>query len=288
MLELTVVFSEPVNGFDNSSVTVSGTLAGVASVTGTGPEYTVTVTLVDMDANGEIGIGIENGLVADLAGNPFPGAIGPLCSIRNWPGFSAQPQDARLYTGDSHTLSVSLEEEGIVTAYRWRRDDGAKTITDGPAAPQWTLADVTPANAGDYWCEVTFDGSVHASAPANVQVEPRLSIITAPVGGVALRGGSHIFSVAVAGGYGTPTYQWKRNGAGIPGATGNTLTLSDLTPSHNGLYSVEVSDGNNDTIESPPVTLSVSGGLPASGMAGLALLAASLTLAAATRNKRRK
>ena len=64
-----VVFSEPVVGFDGSKVNLGGsTEAGlVATVTGAGPAYTVTVT--GMTGGGTVALQVDAATVADPAGN---------------------------------------------------------------------------------------------------------------------------------------------------------------------------------------------------------------------------
>jgi hypothetical protein len=67
----TVEFNESVGTSftDSQDIEVTGTLAGTAFVSGTDPNYTVTVTLANPDANGMVGISVGT-MVTDLAGNP--------------------------------------------------------------------------------------------------------------------------------------------------------------------------------------------------------------------------
>ncbi len=50
------------------------------------------------------------------------------------------------------------------------------------------------------------------------------------------------------------TYQWRRNSVAIPGETGPTLTLTDLTPEQCGAFSVVVQN-ELGTAESPPLSI---------------------------------
>lgn len=64
----TVVFSEPVTGFTGADVSLSGTTEPTtATVSGTGPTYTVTVT--GMTGEGTIIAGINAGVTSDALGN---------------------------------------------------------------------------------------------------------------------------------------------------------------------------------------------------------------------------
>jgi len=70
VVHFNVSFSESVGTtFDASAVEVTGTLPGTAAVSGSGPKYTVTLTLPSPNTGGLVGITVGNG-VTDLAGNP--------------------------------------------------------------------------------------------------------------------------------------------------------------------------------------------------------------------------
>jgi hypothetical protein len=60
-----------------------------------------------------------------------------------------------------------------------------------------------------------------------------------PAGAGAGIGGSALFSVT-AGGTGPLNYQWSRDGVALAGATGSTLTLTNLQADQFGGYSVAV------------------------------------------------
>jgi uncharacterized repeat protein (TIGR01451 family) len=84
-------------------------------------------------------------------------------------------------------------------------------------------------------------------APANntftvsTTVELPPFIITSPASRVVTNGGSATFPVA-AGGTPPLTYQWRRDGALITGATNTTLSLSNVAYAARGAYTVSVSN----------------------------------------------
>ena len=280
-----VVFSESVGTtFNDSAVGVAGTLACTAVVTGTDPNYTVTVTPADPDTNGTAGITVPGGVVTDLAGNPYWGGGSALCTVYNWPGFATQPLGGKLYIGDTHPLQVQVAEGGIPTAYQWKFDNGT-TVVNGPAAAQWPLAIMAAGAAGNYWCEVTFDGVPHVSNTVSIEAQPRISIGTPPVGGNAGPGKSYTFTVAATGGYGPLSYQWKKDGTIIADSNDLQYVRTNLTGLDSGDYTVEVSDTNGDSTESVPVTLTVAAAVPAAGLAGLAVLASAMGVAAVRRKR---
>lgn len=72
-----------------------------------------------------------------------------------------------------------------------------------------------------------------------VLVSPTLTM--QPVAQSVVAGGAVVFSV-VAGGSPTPTYQWRRNGVAIAGATNNTLNLASASQNDAGTYNVTVTN----------------------------------------------
>jgi uncharacterized membrane protein YgdD (TMEM256/DUF423 family) len=131
-----VHFSEPVAGFDAADVdlsasTVGGTLS--AAVTGSGSDYTVSVT--GMFGAGQVIASIPPGAATDAAGNPSTA--------------STSTDNAVAY---NHVGQFRLSAETYTTA----EGDGTIQITvsranggDGPAAVSYATADRS-ATAGDY------------------------------------------------------------------------------------------------------------------------------------------
>ena len=78
------------------------------------------------------------------------------------------------------------------------------------------------------------------------------SILTQPQSQVAAVGSNITFTVTAAG---TPplSYQWRLNGTNIAGATGTSLTLSNVQPDQAGNYAVQVTNAYGSTISSNAV-----------------------------------
>jgi hypothetical protein len=104
-------------------------------------------------------------------------------------------------------------------------------------------------NQGRVWLRVaaltatTFGGTLDTFAIDNFTVVtgPTLTISTSPAAQTVTSGQSANFSVSAAG-TGTLTYQWRRNGVAIPGATASTLSLASLRTVDSGNIDVVVSD----------------------------------------------
>ena len=288
VVEFEVAFDEPVGPtFDSGDVGLTGMLDGAVSVTGADPTYTVAVTLLDPDEDGTVGIEVGGG-VTDPAGNPYAGGLSPLCEIYNWHGFIAEPQDVRAYTGDSPTFAVTVDCGASTVSYQWKWDDGfAKTVHDvGVDSPSYTVVTATPANRGDYWCEVSYDGETHPSTAAILEVENHVEIAEQPEGAEKRVGESHTFKVAATGGYQPLAYTWMKHGEAITGATEPAYTIPSLQESDSGTYAVQVQDSNTDVRVSAPAVLVVTLGLPASGAAALTILLGLLALAGALAARR--
>ncbi len=110
------------------------------------------------------------------------------------------------------------------------------------------------------------DGSVTASKlSSEVSSALKPVLISQPNSVVSANGGSTYLSVGAIG-VGN-TYQWKKNGADIAGATGSTLSITDLNASqHEGNYTVEASNPFGSTT-SMVAQIDVNGSLT-QGLAG--------------------
>ena len=80
-----------------------------------------------------------------------------------------------------------------------------------------------------------------SSGAAVLPVQGPPGITTPPVGQTVARGANVTFSV-VATGTPAPSYQWRRNGVNIGGATGSSYTRNNVQSGDVGMYSVVVSN----------------------------------------------
>jgi len=291
-VRFTVRFSESVgDSFDASDVSLTGTLAGTASVGEEDLEYTVTVSLSDLSASGEVGIRLGTD-IRDLAGRPFAGMESARYTLLRWAGFASHPDSMRLYRGQDHLLSVTVGAGYAPTAFQWFKETPDKGVETGPAGPEWPLENVNAGHAGAYWCEVADGGMVYSSRAAAVEVAEHLAITEEPADAVGYTGRSALFRVGVSGGFAPVTCQWRKDGAVLDGAESPECRLHDVTFADAGLYSAELSDGHTDVLETRKAELTVIPGAPAlSGAWALAVMAALLavmgTLLAPRRSRRR-
>jgi alpha-tubulin suppressor-like RCC1 family protein len=115
------------------------------------------------------------------------------------------------------------------------------TRLSGATNTTLSLTNVQPDDSGVYALRFTnLYGSAQADFSLTVTDTPPY-IVHQPVGATALRGGSATFTVLARGSL-PLNFQWRFNGADIPGATNATLTLSNVSYDQIGYYDVAVSN----------------------------------------------
>jgi hypothetical protein len=69
-----------------------------------------------------------------------------------------------------------------------------------------------------------------------------IAVQTQPLGLTVLNGQVATFTVTTIGGAGAVSYQWAKNGSIVPGATSQTLIITNAKPSDGGTYTVACTD----------------------------------------------
>jgi hypothetical protein len=141
---------------------------------------------------------------------------------------AAQSGVTAIAAGQYHT--VALKSDGTVVAW----GDNYYGQTNVPVAAQ---SGVTAIAAGGYHT-VAIVGAAVAAPQITVQPQSQIASATSNV----------TFSVAATGS--GLTYQWRKNGGDISGATSSTLTLNSVTRTAGGTYSVVVTSSGGSTTSS--------------------------------------
>ncbi len=147
------------------------------------------------------------------------------------------PQSTNTYTGQADTLSVTAGGDGPFT-YQWQFD-GTNIVN----ATNSTLAltNLQASQSGTYTVVITDPISTNsASAIVSVTAGPPV-LVASPRSLVETAGDHTAFSVGVTGTL-PIYYQWATNGVNIPGATGSSLVLTNITVANSGTYSVTYSN----------------------------------------------
>ena len=190
--------------------------------------------------------GNDTFLAADPVERTFNFVAGALS-----PFIANPPVDQTVDAGVSATFHASALGTPAPT-YQWQKDGLA---LPGATTSSLTVVHATPADGGRYTITATnLVGTSTASATLTVRTAP--VFITLPASVSAAAGDAVTFSVATTG-FPTPTYQWRKNGAAIAGATGATLTLRSAATSDAGRFDV-VATNALGSVTSPIATLTVT------------------------------
>ncbi|HEU4391225.1 MAG TPA: pectinesterase family protein, partial [Blastocatellia bacterium] len=223
------------NGADISGATAA-TLSLVNVQSADAGSYTVIVT---------------NG-AGSVTSNPATLTVNPPITA---PAITTQPVGLTATVGDNVSFTVVATGNPAPT-YLWRKDG---SDIAGATAATVSLNNVQLNDAGTYTVVVSNSAGTVTSDPAVLTVNPPVTaptITTQPVSRTAIVGDNVSFTV-VATGFPTPTYQWRKDGSDISGATSATLSLNSVQLGDAGTYTVVVSNSAG-TVTSDPATLSVS------------------------------
>jgi len=179
-----------------------------------------------------------------VLGNGWTPAMAPL--------IASQPSSSSVSAGGAFTLSV--QAVGIpAPTFQWRRNG-----VDIPGATSATYA-VAASNSGDagtYTVVVTSGAASVSSNTVAVLVANAAPVIALQPGSTeGLLGTTATFSVRAVGD-GPFSYQWRKGGEPIPGATRLSLRLAGLKVADAGDYSVAVTNTSGTTV-SDTATLNV-------------------------------
>jgi len=184
------------------------------------------------------------GLYSVVVSNPFGTATSTNATILlRTPPFvvtapqSGHPQSLTILRGSNATFTVTAGGSPPL-AYQWLFNG---TPIAGATNNVLNLSNVPTNQAGLYAAIVTSPyGSVTSSNATLTVLDPPV-IIVQPASVSSLAGGTASFSV-VAVGRPTLTYQWRKNGVIIAGATNTTFTVTNVSAADIAAYSVVVSN----------------------------------------------
>jgi hypothetical protein len=170
------------------------------------------------------------------------------------PMITVEPVPQIALPGTDATFSVTAVG---ASTYQWQKNGVA---IPGATLTTLTLTNVQSADAASYDVEVTNGFGTTASSPASLTLS---LVAVAPVITVEpesrtriLVGGSATFSVTATG-VPAPTYQWRKDGTAIAGATTATFQIVAANGDDAGIYDVVVGNAAG-TVTSDPAVLTVS------------------------------
>jgi len=244
------------------SVTASGTAPlsyqwreGGTNISGaTSASYTTPAT--SSDNNGELfSVVVTNSAGSVTSSN----ATLTVTTAAVAPSITAQPANATVAAGQTATFSVTASGTAPLS-YQWRK--GGTNIS-GATSASYTTPATSSANTGELFSVVVTNsaGSVTSSnatlTVTTAAVAP--SITTQPANATVTAGQTATFSVTASGT--TPlSYQWRRGGTNISGATSASYTLQNTTSSDNGAQFSVVVTNSAGSVTSSNATLTVTTG----------------------------
>ncbi len=165
----------------------------------------------------------DNGAKFDCVVTNVAGSITSstaVLTVQYAPSITTQPQSQTVTAGQTATFSV-VADGNPAPMYQWQRN--GVDIAGAASASYTTPATVAGDNGSSYDCIATnsIGSATSASAVLTVQYAP--SITTQPADQTVTVGQTATFSV-VANGTAPLSYQWRKNGVNIAGATSANYT----------------------------------------------------------------
>ncbi len=171
------------------------------------------------------------------------------------PEITDQPDSAEVCDGDAVTFTVVADGDPPLE-YQWQKD--GVPIFDAIEA-SYTIDPVGPEAAANYDVVVTNPcGSVTSKLATLTIIEEGPSISEHPQDAGLCAGDSVTFTVTAEPAE-TLSYQWRHDGADIPGANETSFTIDVTVPGDAGQYDVVVSNVCGQ-VTSDPATLTVGSG----------------------------
>ena len=193
-------------------------------------------------------------------------------SIQSWdatltvldPVITGQPKSMALELGQINETPLTVNAVGSPSGYciyQWYKNGNAITDGTGIDAAYWIGTTGTQlGDAGQYYVTVTGTYGTVTSEVASVTIlNPQAFITSQPSSQVACLGDTNIFSVSASGN--GLSYQWFENGIATSddsthqGSASVSYTISGVSTSDFGTYTVQVANYNGTVVTSAPAIL---------------------------------
>jgi len=215
--------------------------------------------------------GAPNGLIAsnDHSTKIFVAALAPGANPVAAPVIARQPTDLTARPGTSATFTVGTTFNGSNTfpaTGTFLADwyfNGATINPSAKYAPngaQLVINTLTAADAGEYSYRIVTTGGMASSNVVKLTVTSAPAIVAQPTSRTVVSGTTVVFSAAAAGAP-EPTYQWRKDGNLVPGATSATLVIPAATAAQAGSYTLVATNTINNVatpVTSNAATLTIS------------------------------
>jgi hypothetical protein len=241
-------YVEDANGNGICDVGMETSITSQYTITGIFDSSNSVYTNIDLDGDGMVGV-VESALNKNPLAFDNPLA---LFSISTSPAPGTNVFKAYVaYSAVTNIGGLELLVDGCPATNQQFVSD-----IDGNSLLIWITTTNTSGASHYLQAQLMLNGSgVGAAGPLLLFNQPLIAIQnTAQTNGL---GGTVIFTTTVTG-PGPYTYQWQHDGTNISGATGSSLTISNLIAADQGNYTVIVSNQAGDPMDSSTATLVVS------------------------------
>ena len=177
------------------------------------------------------------------------------------PAITTPPANQSVVTNSTATFTV-VATGGAPLAYQWKKN--GTDISGANSSTYKTPATSMGDNAAVFTVAVSNSAGTATSTEARLTVTATAeapTVTTQPAGQTVITGTSASFSVSATG-TSPLTYQWKKNGIAIPGATSSTYTIAATSLTDSAVFTVVVSNSAG-TATSSNATLTVADALVA-------------------------
>lgn len=213
-----------------------------------------TLVLTNVQSS-DSGTYVALGLNADGIAPNLPAFLTVQTPASGPPFIANSPASITVLPGNTGTLTAGVAANPTAT-YQWRRNGVA---VPGATGTTLTLVNVQAAQAGRYALVATNSFGSATSADAVLTLGTPITFASAPRSESVPTGVAFTLSVSVQS-PGAVSYQWRKNGAAIAGATNATLAFAVMRPADAGVYTVIAANADG-AVESAPATLTVTSSL---------------------------
>src|SRR6267378_1267021 len=226
------------NGVSIAGATAASYTTPATTTSDSGSTFAVVVTNT---------VGTVTSSTATLTVNPSPVV----------PTITTQPVSQTVTAGQTATFAAVASGTAPLS-YQWQKNGVA--ISGATSSNYTTPATTTSDNGSSFSVVVTNTAGTVASSAATLTVNPASvspTITTQPGSQTATAGQTATFT-AVAAGTAPLSYQWRKNGVNIAGATLSSYTTPATTTSDSGSTFSVVVTNNAGTVTSSAATLTVN------------------------------
>ncbi len=148
------------------------------------------------------------------------------------PIITVQPVTQVVCPNVSNSVTFSVTATGGSLSYQWKKNN---VNISGATSSTYTIPNVITSSAGTYTVEVSNPVGSVVSDPAYLNIS--IAVQPSPASQTIATGANCTLSISATN---ATSYQWKKNGVDISGATAATYVINPVTSTNNADYSVQI------------------------------------------------